>query len=453
MRATARFLYRSYSLFHSISFWLQRHITPAGALMAGILLLTGLFGLNMFRTTLYQAMALSLFVLVVSAILSLVPFRPRIRVKHLFPVYGTVGEKLVYSIEITNLGLKPEKGIILYEDPADPRPDLTTLLARKEPYEHLRNAWDRKILYYRWAWLILKSGKARLRSIPLPDLPAGETLRVTSDFTPGFRGYLHFTGVTLARPDALGIFMRCFRIPKAEKLLVLPRRYPLHPPDLRSRRQYHPGGVSLASSIGNSDEFMGLRYYRPGDPLRHIHWRSFARTGELVIKEFEDEFFVRYALILDTFVSPEREAVFEDAVSIAASYAAAVEPHDAILDLMVAGKNMYSFSSGRGLGSSEKMLEILSCIEPCPDKTLLELKPALEAGLKKISGAVCIFSGWDRAHEEILRMIREALVPVFVVVIAADASHKAALERKTRNLDHRVRVVQTGKISEGLSAP
>ncbi len=448
-----RFLYRSYFLFHSISFRLHRHITPAGALMAGIFFLTGLFGLNMSKTTLYQAMALSLAALLTSAVLSLVPFRPRVRVRHILPVYGTVGEKVVYSIEITNLGPKPEKGIILYEDPADPRPDPTTFLTRKEPYEHLRNAWDRKIRYYRWAWLILKAGKARLRPIPLPDLPPGETLRMTSDFTPDYRGYLHFTGVTLARPDFLGLFMRCFRIQKAEKLLVLPRRYALDPPDLASRRQYHPGGVSLASSIGNSDEFMGLRYYRPGDPLRNIHWRTFARTGELVIKEFEDEFFVRYALILDTFVPPEKERVFEEAVSIAASYAAAMGPHDAILDLMVAGREIYSFSSGRGLGNSEKMLEILSCVESCPDKTILELKPALEPGLQKISGAVCIFSGWGKEHEDIFRMIREALVPVFVIVIAADARQKAALELRTRNSDHRIRVVQTGKISEELSAP
>ena len=453
MMVTTRFLYRSYFLFHSISFRLQRHITPAGALMAGIFFLTGLFGLNMFKTTLYQVMALSLAVLVVSGILSLVPFRPRVRVKHILPVYGTVGEKVVYSIEITNLGPKPEKGVILYEDPADPRPDLATLLRRKEPYEHLRNAWDRKILYYRWAWLILKAGKASLRPIPLPDLPPGETLRMISDFTPGYRGYLHFTGVTLARPDILGLFMRNFRIQKAEKLLVLPRRYPLDPPDLMSKRQYHPGGVNLASSIGNSDEFMSLRYYRPGDPLRNIHWRTFARTGELVIKEFEDEFFVRHALILDTFVSPEKEAVFEEAVSIAASYVASVEPHDAILDLVVAGKEINSFSLGRGLGNSEKMLEILSCVESCPDKTLLELKPVLESGLKKISGAICIFSGWEKEHEEIYRMIHEALVPVFIIVLAGDEVKKEHLVLKTGNLHHRVRVVQIGTVLEELSAP
>ncbi len=447
----ARFLYRSYFFFHSVSFWLKRHITSAGAMIMVIFILTAIFGLNMFKTTLYQAMTVSFSALCVSAALSLKPFRLKVRVKHILPPYATVGEKVSYSVEITNLTLKPQKGLILYEDTADPRPDLKTLLTKKEPYEHIRNAWDRKTLYYRWAWLVLKAGKASLKPIKLPDLLPGETIRVTSDFVPNYRGYIHFTGVTFARPDILGLFMRLFCIKKTEKLLVLPKRYSLEPPDLQSKRQYHPGGVNLASSIGNSDEFMSLRYYRPGDPMRNIHWRTFARTGELVIKEFEDEFFVRYALILDTFVSPEREAVFEEAVSIAASYVASIRSHDSILDLMFVGHKIYSFSSGRGLGGSEKMLEILSCVEPCQDKTILELRPALESGLKQISGAICVFTGWEKEHEEITRMIKEALVPAFIIVLAADASKKEDIIEKTRRSDQKIRVVQIGKVLEELS--
>ena len=76
------------------------------------------------------------------------------------------------------------------------------------------------------------------------------------------------------------------------------------------------GGVSLAASVGDSEEFIGLRDYRPGDPLQKVHWKSFARTGKPIVREFQDEFFERHALILDTSSSRGEDAVFEEAIAV-----------------------------------------------------------------------------------------------------------------------------------------
>lgn len=37
---------------------------------------------------------------------------------------------------------------------------------------------------------------------------------------------------------------------------------------------------------GGADDFLALREYQPGDPLKHVAWKSFAREGELLVKEF-----------------------------------------------------------------------------------------------------------------------------------------------------------------------
>src|SRR3970282_2553914 len=107
--------------------------------------------------------------------------------------------------------------------------------------------------------------------------------------------------------------------PLAARVVALPRRYRLPRLVLPGRRKHQPGGVALATSVGASEEFLALREYRPGDPLQHIHWKSFARTGRPIVKEFQDEFFERHALVLDTFSHAGGEAAFEEAVSIAAS--------------------------------------------------------------------------------------------------------------------------------------
>ena len=49
---------------------------------------------------------------------------------------------------------------------------------------------------------------------------------------------------------------------------------------------------------GGGEEFLGVRAFRPGDPLRSIHWRSTARAGNLVVKEYEQEISNRTALVL-----------------------------------------------------------------------------------------------------------------------------------------------------------
>jgi uncharacterized protein (DUF58 family) len=37
---------------------------------------------------------------------------------------------------------------------------------------------------------------------------------------------------------------------------------------------------------GDATEFAGTRAYRPGDELRHIHWPTVARTGDLHVREY-----------------------------------------------------------------------------------------------------------------------------------------------------------------------
>ncbi len=53
--------------------------------------------------------------------------------------------------------------------------------------------------------------------------------------------------------------------------------------DLRAVGEY---GVPLARYMGQGEDIRGTRLYAPGDDLRHVHWKSTARKGQLVVKEF-----------------------------------------------------------------------------------------------------------------------------------------------------------------------
>lgn len=50
---------------------------------------------------------------------------------------------------------------------------------------------------------------------------------------------------------------------------------------------------------GTSVEFVEHRQYTPGDELRHIDWRAYAKTGEYYVKQFEEETNLRAYLLVD----------------------------------------------------------------------------------------------------------------------------------------------------------
>src|SRR5439155_21722587 len=99
------------------------------------------------------------------------------------------------------------------------------------------------------------------------------------EITPLRRGHLRFKGVTIARLEPLGLVQGLKSIALPQSHLVLPKRYPMAEIRIAGTRKYQPGGVALASTVGDSEEFVSLRDYRAGDPMRRIHWKSFARGG------------------------------------------------------------------------------------------------------------------------------------------------------------------------------
>src|SRR5205807_1890905 len=98
---------------------------------------------------------------------------------------------------------------------------------------------------------------------------------------------------------------------------------------LRSRRgtrgpvwaQGTVGGerIVAATRAGSSNELLGSREDRPGDSLRRIHWRSSAKRGELVVREYEPPGVQTLAIVLDR--DPPSVEVADQMARIAASEA------------------------------------------------------------------------------------------------------------------------------------
>jgi len=437
-----RLLYRWFSSFSAFQYRLDRRCTRAGSLALGVLGAAIVIGLDTNRIVGYQVFTLLLALVILSAASSLV-FRGRFTARRILPRFASVGVPVTYRVAITNQTDRRQDGLVLIEELTDPRPSFEEFVTAREPGEERRNWFDRQVGYPRWAWLVSQKRGAVIPPRPLPALaPSGES-EVTVEITPLRRGHLRFRGVTIARPDPLGLVQALKSIELSQSLLILPKRYPMAEIRMAGTRKYQPGGVALASTVGDSEDFVSLRDYRSGDPMRRIHWKSYARVGRPVVKEYLDEFFVRHALVLDTFTTHLGDPVFEEAVSVAASIAISMQTQESLLDLMFVGPEAYCFTAGRGLAHTEQLLEVLACVGPCRDKPFRSLHHAVIDRLDLLSGCVCVLLGWDDARQELIRHLEALGTQTRVFVVGQGAT----LDRLPGNV-HRLEV---GRIAEGLA--
>jgi len=231
----------------------------------------------------------------------------------------------------------------------------------------------------------------------------------------------------------------------------LPKRYPLPLVGLPGAMKYQQGGVALASNVGQSDEFVALREYRRGDPIRHIHWRSWAKTGKPIVKEFEDEFFVRHALILDTFTDRPHSDVFEEAVSVAASFACTVLTQESLLDLMFVGTQAYCFTAGRGLAHADQMLEILASVQPCQEHPFAALEHLVVNHANAVSGCICVLLAWDEERRKLVEKVKALGLPMLVFVVFEKCPTQPLDPGPLRDAPDRLHALELGRIEEQLA--
>jgi uncharacterized protein (DUF58 family) len=420
---------------------LRQRLTPAGWLASSGMLAAAALGLDTNTTMAYQAFTFAL-ALIFSAWLAALCFRPRLRLRRILPRFGTAGQPLPVCVRVENLGRGAQRGLTLREELPEPRPSCEEFRRAETP---AGAHWLGRLSgLSRWRGLSKQIQAARPEEAALPDLPPAGDCSVTLRLTPSKRGMLRLENLAVVRTDPLGLLRSFWRHREAGSVLILPKRYPAPSLALAGGRRYQQGGVALSSSVGESPEFVSLRDYRPGDPPRRIHWKSQARTGRLIVKEYQEEYFVRHALVLDTFAAPG--PVFEEAVSVAASFACSVLTQESLLDLLLVADEVYCVTAGRSLGGEERMLEALAAVGPSPQPSFSVLAEAVLRRLDGLSAAICVLQAWDEPRRSLVRRLRAGGIPTVAMVVKEPGG---AFQPEASCGP--VHVLEAGRIAEGLA--
>jgi len=261
---------------------------------------------------------------------------------------------------------------------------------------------------------------AGLAAFPLPRLAPGA---VHDDIfaVPTQRRCVIVVGpVRSVRGDALGLVRREVRWTEPIELFVHPRTVPLNGAaagfmkDLEGR----PTRELSASDVS----FHALREYVVGDDRRHVHWKSTARAGQLMVKQYEETRRSHLAVALSSspedYEDPEE---FELAVSVAGSLGVQALREEKDVTVVLQSGALRSGSAGR-------LLDDLTRASLDPGRgDIVSLAKSVGSGVLGASVVVLLFGGRVTPAQMRQATIR---LPLEMRVIAVQCVPGAPLKRR-----------------------
>ena len=362
--------------------------------------------LNLRVNMAYQLLCFFLASIVVAS-LGTLRSMPTTNFRRVLPSHGVAGVPLEYHLLIDK-PLSSLQAIDLHEEAM---PSLEEL-KRLEPEDRSMNVFDRATGYRRFRrWM--ERNRVEL-SAPL----SLEHSSLECSLISPRRGLVVLKGIQLLRPDPLGLFRRSRIINGHDEILILPSMIDLPPFQMPSGGRNGRDLESVSSQTGEGQEFHLLRDYRRGDPLKHIHWKSSARTGKLHVKEHLHERSFSYGIVLDTSPAPQNED-FECAVSIAASLLQRLSTPLCHVDLVFVGEQFHNIGAGRGSGAIFPALRSLALCQEKEDPEGQELRKGLLPLLPELTALIYIATSWGGDQERWVREFESHDLPHIILNVSS----------------------------------
>ena len=181
------------------------------------------------------------------------------------------------------------------------------------------------------------------------------------------RGEYPLGTLVLRSGDPAGLFRseRRFRI--SGSLVVYPPTEQLSDLNLHQFESLSLASGRPVTATGVSQDFFGVREYAPSDGMRFIHWKSSARFGRLMVKEFERVSVTSVAILLDAdkeSVNDSEWSNLEYLIRVAASICVACAEMDCTLAMVTGGEKPLTIPPTPAGECCEEVLYHLATLTP-----------------------------------------------------------------------------------------
>ncbi|MEO7023082.1 MAG: DUF58 domain-containing protein, partial [Leifsonia sp.] len=220
----------------------------------------------------------------------------------------------------------------------------------------------------------------------------------------------------VTRADPFALAYAEYALGQPRQFVVTPRVQALTTGDLDIARSEGTEHELLRHSIPSADELIA-REYRPGDPLRRVHWRATARHDKLMVRQEERRSNPEAWLLFGTHAGTAADAEFETLVELVASVGVHLLDQGFVVSVVETGPRQLSGRSGGRtgtLGSVTPTYDVGSA-----DRLLLSDLAAVDQETE----------GRDDAVAELAAGLRRSgrAVPVFVMLAGAPLDELGAL--------------------------
>lgn len=206
------------------------------------------------------------------------------------------------------------------------------------------------------------------------------TAAINCEAVPKRRGLIQLNQFQLSTSFPFGFIKRALVSQLEDALLIFPPLATVDPKLLTQFRSAESIGTNLRPKLRGSDEFFGLREYRPGENPRQIYWKRSAKTGVLVMREMTQVSPPRIIVVVDTFNpdgSADRASQIEKSIAQASSLIEAASEAGLAVGFVVRGQQWHIIEAKRGKRHKRELQTLLAKLPPSTSQKVDDAHTAL----------------------------------------------------------------------------
>ena len=234
------------------------------------------------------------------------------------------------------------------------------------------------------------------------------------------RGEYDLGPLVIRASDPFNLFPRDIEFEGIDKVLVYPRVLPI--PDIASSRVLLADGHSRRHRMHLlSTDVASVREYADGDPIGRIHWLTTARTGELMVKQFDQgsagEMWVIFDQHIDAQAGSGKDSTDEYGATIAASIVDKYTRAFTEVGYVGYGSNELVVMPEHTASHRENILRHIAASRPYGNVPIMEALAILDRELFVSSTVVVITAADEGPWIEALGVLQRRGIQVICIVL------------------------------------